>query len=140
MKNRWINVVLAAIIGELALILLTTFAQEVLFNGISYSSSSLFDLTFGGIATVMAAVLAGMIMRVVCKRGSLIPFMVVSLIVVIEMTYLITAGLTGDPLWFDILAGASLILGLAVGYFGLKKLLLAQVNHATNNPSRSEHI
>ena len=50
MKNL-MTILLAAIVGEIALAVLTTIAQEVLFGGIDYYISSNFDLVFGGMAT-----------------------------------------------------------------------------------------
>ncbi|HMB63167.1 MAG TPA: hypothetical protein VKN36_08855, partial [Eudoraea sp.] len=63
----WVRIILAAVIGEIALVLLTTVAQEVLYNGISYYTSSSSDLIFGGLATLIAAVLAGMVASAIVR-------------------------------------------------------------------------
>jgi len=117
MKTKQILLIIAAIIvGEIALIILTTIAQEVLFNGISYSSSSRSTLIFGGAATALAAVGAGFLARLVKKTYSIIVPIGMSVFIITEMTFLITSDRTGDPVWFDIIAGSSLIIGVWLGY------------------------
>ena len=74
MKKSLILIILATVVGEIALILLTTFAQEVLFDGISYLYSSNFDIYVGGFMTFLAAVVAGMIAALIVKGQSVIKF------------------------------------------------------------------
>ena len=114
--KKWTLVILAIIGGEISLVLLTTIAQEVLFDGIRYRSSPLFDLVVGGTATFLAAVLAGFIARLIAGAHHLVVPLVISLIVTLETGYLISRQISGDPLWFDVLAGASLIIGIWLGF------------------------
>ena len=65
--KKIIRIVLAIIGGEIALILFATVAQEVFFHGLRYHSSSTFDILFGGLATFTAAVLAGVVARMIIK-------------------------------------------------------------------------
>lgn len=137
MKSPILKILLAIVIGELSLIIFTTVAQEVLFDGISYTDSSRFDLVFGGLATFLSAILAGIVIVLISGRGTLIPPFVISLIIVIETSWLINAQLSGDPVWFDILAGASLIVGVWIGFFcGYKvKTTLRFLNNPTKPQS-----
>lgn len=114
-------IVLAAVIGEVALVLLTTLAQEALFDGISYSTSSNFDIIFGGLATFIAAVLSGIVTSIIARRYSYWPHIIISLVITAETTFLIAKGKTGDPIWADALAGLSLILGVWLGRFLVMK-------------------
>jgi len=125
-----IRIILAILGGEIALILLTTIAQEVLFSGIRYNSSSNFELVFGGLATFAAAVLAGFIAHLIKAKNKIIP-LVISLIIITETTYLISINLSKDPVWFDAIAGASLIIGVWMGFFF--KELLKNKGWSTNN-------
>ncbi|NND32001.1 MAG: hypothetical protein HKN76_05370 [Saprospiraceae bacterium] len=107
--------VLAILVGEIALVFFTTIAQEVLYNGISYRTSSTFELIGGGAATFIASVLAGFVASLVLSGKKLIP-LVISILIAAETTALVVLNKTSDPLWFDFLAGGTLILGVWLGY------------------------
>jgi hypothetical protein len=98
------------------LIVLTAIAQEVVFDGISFATSGKSTLVLGGMLTFVAAILAGMIARIAGRLYNKNIAIVISILISIEMTYLISAGITGDPIWFDVLAGMSLIVGIWLGY------------------------
>ncbi|MEW2922767.1 hypothetical protein AB1A65_14940 [Muricauda sp. ANG21] len=115
-SKKIFRIVLAIIGGEIALIIFATIAQEVLFNGISYTTSSFSEIVFGGLATFIAAILAGAVARLIIHgKINLVP-LGISVLITLEMTYLIVTGKTGDPIWFDILAGGSLIAGVWLGF------------------------
>jgi hypothetical protein len=118
------QIILAAVPGEFALIILTTVAQEVLFNGIDSNTSPKFDLVLGGMATFIAAVLAGLLASIIVKGNSLTPHWIISVLILIEMTYLITTGVLTGPLWFEILSGFSLIVGVMAGQVAYKSFRL----------------
>lgn len=111
-----LRIILAVLAGEMALILFATVAQEVLFNGIRYNTSTVSEIILGGLATFVAANLAGITSRL-CTKGyhKAVP-VAISLIITAEMTYLITTNKTGDPLWFDMMGGMALIVGIWTGY------------------------
>jgi hypothetical protein len=118
------GIVLATLVGEVLLILLTTVAQEIMFDGINYYESSLSDIFFGGLATFLAAVLSGMAASVVVGGRTVIPHALISVIVIIETTSLILTGVVSGPAWFDILGGLSLILGVWAGHYAAHTFLL----------------
>lgn len=103
--------------GEVTLVLLTTVAQEVLFDGITFRASSISDLLWGGTATNLAAVISGCVASLVAKEKYIIVPIVVSLFIVADTSYIILKNITGDPVWFDILAGTGLVFGVWLGYF-----------------------
>ena len=121
MKKSIILIILATVVGEIALILLTTFAQEVLFDGISYLYSSNFDIYVGGFITFLAAVVAGMVAALIVKGRSYIPHLVITVLICAETTYLIMSGKTTDPIWADALAGLSLVVGIWLGHGIVRK-------------------
>jgi len=114
-------IILAALTGELALALFTTVAQEVLFGGIDFYTSSPFDILFGGFATFMAAILAGSVASMIIKNNNYWPHVLISLLVVAEMGYLISTGRTSGPFWFSIASGLSLIVGVWFGYYLMRR-------------------
>lgn len=117
----WLRMIGAIIAGEIALILLTTFAQEVLFNGINYNTSTWAAIIFGGLATFLAAVGAGWIARQVAKADRKIVPIVISLIICTEMVYLITQKIVTGPLWFEVSAALSLVVGIWIGFYAYWK-------------------
>lgn len=122
------RIVLATLVGEIALILLTTFAQEVLFDGIRYSTSSNFDIYVGGFATFLAAIFAGVIVSIINKGKNYIPQIIISTLIFLETTFLISTSRTGDPIWADALAGLSLILGIWLGRFIVRRFFIKPSN------------
>ena len=122
-KSSYKYIILAVILGEIALILLTTIAQEVLYDGISFATSSNIDMIFGGLATFVAAVIAGIIAAAITRGSTRIPPTIISILIFAEMTYLMLSGKLNNPIWFDILSGLSLILGIWLGYYIVKKFL-----------------
>jgi hypothetical protein len=113
--SKILRITLSIIIGEVALVLATTLAQEVLFDGIGLSSPPS-ELLFGGVATFVAAIIAGIAARFSLNQQSFIIPISMSILIATEMTYLILANRTNDPVWFDILAGSSLIIGVWIGF------------------------
>ncbi len=107
----------AIIIGEIALAVGTTVAQEVLFNGIRFNTSSWFTIMVGGLATFLAATGAGWVARWVAGVGHKAVPIVLSLLIITETTYLISQQVSGDPIWFDVLAGLSLVVGVCLGFY-----------------------
>ncbi len=71
-------ILLATVLGEVALILLTTVAQEVMFDGIDYYTSALGDIFFGGLATFIAAVFSGMLASLIVRGSSVVPHGLIS--------------------------------------------------------------
>ena len=59
--KRFFIILIAAIAGEIALVLFTTLAQEVIVDGVQWGVSSTGDLILGGVATLIAGILAGMV-------------------------------------------------------------------------------
>ncbi len=117
MNNRkLLRIVLAVLVGEIALILFATVAQEVLFNGIRYNTSAVSEIILGGLATFVAAILAGITARLCTKGYHKVVPLAISILITAEMTYLISTNKTGDPAWFDMMGGLALIVGIWTGY------------------------
>lgn len=101
--------------------LITLWQSGVFHETISYHGSSRSVLYIGGLGTVLSAVIAGWVAGRAFNFTSDLPHIIMSVLVVIESTYLTLADKTGDPLWFDILAALSLIIGIFFGFWvGLK--------------------
>ena len=117
MKKNIFFITLAIIAGFASLTLFTAIAQGVIFDGISFTNSPLPTLLIGGGLSVLGAVLAGCIARLVYSPYKIIVPVIISLFIVADTTNLIVNDVTVDPAWFDLAAGGSLIFGVWVGYY-----------------------
>ena len=125
LDHTWkiVTIILSAVLGEIALIALTTVAQEVMFDGIDYYRSAPADLLFGGLATLIASALAGFIASVVVRGNSVIPHIIISILILLETLLLIGSGVLDGPLWFDLLSGLALIPGVWAGHLAARSFL-----------------
>lgn len=112
-----LKMLLAICLGEAILVLGTTLIQEILLGGISYYTSSGPALFSAGIGSFFVACLAGFVAFGVMKRKTEVPIAVLSMLVIIETFWLINSGHTSGPIWFDLMASISLIIGFWVGRF-----------------------
>ncbi len=111
----------AALAGQATLYAVLILVQEVIFGGISYYGSSLFDLVVGGFGSFLAAVASGVVAYLVVKGSTIIPHIIITLLLITESTWLIFYRGTEDPLWFDFVASGSLFVGLWLGVWLMKR-------------------
>lgn len=105
----------AIVLGEALLVILITLVQENLFGGVSWTETPLLPLGLAGLGTFVSAVVAGYMAQWVFKKRGFIPHIILTVLIVLETTYLLMNDKTTDPLWFDLLAAASLIAGVWLG-------------------------
>ncbi|MDH3246848.1 MAG: hypothetical protein OEM26_19660 [Saprospiraceae bacterium] len=131
-KAMWI--LGSIVVGELALAVLTTIAQEVIFDGIGYNESPFWELLVGGILTVLAAIGAGWIARKIIRKRRLIIPLGIAVLILIESYYLVFIRGSDQPLWFEMLAVLSLIFGIWFGFY------LPDLNHAISIKEQKERL
>lgn len=107
--------ILAVVIGYLAMVVLITLAQETLLGGVSFQRSSLTTLAVGGALTFCAAVVGGLVAGWIAGRKPLWHGAVMCVMVAVETTALLIRGVFEGPLWFDLMASASLMVGILAG-------------------------
>ena len=64
---------------------------------------------------VLAAVVGGYVAGLIAGRSPMLHGLVMSCMVAVETTWLISSGRTTDPLWFDVMAAGSLVVGILLG-------------------------
>jgi hypothetical protein len=106
---------LSVICGYVALVLLATVVQQFWLGGVSYRSSGNTTLVLAGIFTTLSAVIAGLVTAAIARRRLLVHALPICLAIAVETTVLYRTGRVDGPLWFEALAGASLILGVLLG-------------------------
>ena len=92
-----------------------TLVQDVWFGGVSYDTSSFSVLFVAGVFTFLSAASGGVLATLVAGKARRIAAVVMSGLVVAETTVLISTGDVAGPLWFDLLASGSLIVGILLG-------------------------
>ncbi len=106
---------LAVVVGYAVMVVLITLVQEVLFGGVSFYRSSLSELAVAGLLTTLSAVAGGFVAAALAGRAPLGHGLAMSVLVAIEMTALLSTGKLEGPLWFDLAAAASLVVGILAG-------------------------
>lgn len=107
----------AVVAGEATMVVLITLVQENLFGGVSFTKSSTSILLMAGALTFLAAAMGGFVAGWIAKGFPMLPAVILAAEVPVETTYLIVSGKTIDPVWFDIMAAGSLVVGILLGAY-----------------------
>ena len=118
----YLRFLLAAVAGYAVMVLLITLVQEVIFGGVGYYESSLLVLLVAGGGTVLSGTVGGTLATWIAPNHSPISARIMGLLVVVETTYLMSAGILDGPVWFDVMASGTLILGILAGPYVLAQL------------------
>lgn len=109
------------------------FAQEVLFPDIEYGAP-LVPLLVMGVGTAAFAGVGGGVTALIAPSRPLLHLAPMSILIMVETTALYLLGRVHGPLWFEILAGGSLVAGVVVGAW-IVKLLMTRLSLASaTNP------
>lgn len=112
---RFFRPVIGVIIGYAAMVVLITLVQESWFHGVDFYESSNVELAVAGLFTCLSAAVGGAVGTAVAGATTRFVAWILSAAVGAETTTLIlTGGVTG-PLWFDVMAGGSLVVGIFAG-------------------------
>ncbi len=103
------------ILAYLIIVVFSVIFQDALFGGLKYPESPWHHLLIGGTGTVVGAILGGYVMSLVTKGQYQIPAILINIWILVEAVYLSTSGVSTSPLWFDLLAASSLVVGIWFG-------------------------
>ena len=113
-----VRVIGSLLVGYLVIVIGAILGQDLLFGGVSsYDESSASTLWIAGGLTTLGAVVGGAAMAWISKFH---PWVSVSLLgawLAFERISLARQGILDNPLWFDAVAGGSVIAGVALGAF-----------------------
>ncbi len=113
---------LAVVAGYATMVLLISLVQEGIFGGVTYQETPFPQLLIAGLLTTASAVAGGAVAAGVFGKPYYPPSLAIGGLVVLETTYMILAGQLPGPVWFDMLAGGSLLTGILVGTFAIQRL------------------
>ena len=112
---RLLRIVFGVIVGYAAMAVLITLVQETWLGGVGYYESSLVELGVAGFFTFLSAAVGAAVGTAIAGVRTRAVAATMSVLVVIETTVLTVSGSLSDPLWFDMVASASLIVGILLG-------------------------
>ncbi|HEX5708147.1 MAG TPA: hypothetical protein VFX96_12670 [Pyrinomonadaceae bacterium] len=112
---RALRSVAAVMVGYVTMVVLITLVQETLFGGVSLQKSSPGVLVAAGAGTFLAAVVGGAVAGLIAPARPQLHALAMCVMVVIETSYLVATGRVGGPLWFDLMAAGSLVVGIILG-------------------------
>lgn len=104
----------AVLLGYAVLVVGALIFQDALFGGLTYQSP-LFDLVIGGGLIVVSAVAGGYVLALTAPKHPMLHAVPLVIWLCFETTVLYLSG--DSPLWFDIVAGGSNVVGVLVGAF-----------------------
>ena len=113
-----VRVIGSLLVGYAVIVVGAILGQDLLFGGVSsYDESPASTLWIAGGLTTLGAVAGGAAMAWISKFH---PWVSVSLLgawLTFERMYLARQGILDNPLWYDAVAGGSVIAGVALGSF-----------------------
>ncbi len=104
----------AVLLGYAVLVIGALIFQDALFGGLTYQSPP-FDLVIGGGLTVASAVAGGYVLALTAPKHPMLHAVPLVVWLCFETTMLYLSG--DSPLWFDIVAGGSNVLGVLIGAY-----------------------
>jgi len=113
LKN-WLIIILATISGYGTMGFLITVVQEWIFGGVSYNKSSLAVLGIAGFGTFLSAIVGGWLAFFINSYNTKLSNILMCGIVIVETTWILNTFKAESPLWFDVLAALSLIIGILI--------------------------
>jgi len=108
---------LSVVVGYFTMFFLILASQEGLFGTVSFYNTPLPQLTVSGLLTSASAVVGGIVAASIFGKPHFPPVIAIGMLVVAESTFMISAGRLEGPVWFDIMAAGSLLVGLALGFY-----------------------
>ncbi len=111
---KWFRIVLAMIFGYAVIVLLTTLTFK-LTGPVRYQETSMVTLLFAGIGVCLSGVCGGCIAAWIGQRAPFLHAMVVLIPLTADTIYVVTSGISRDPVWFDLLNSFGLMVATLCG-------------------------
>jgi hypothetical protein len=112
--KKGLVILLATLVGYITMGLLITVVQEWIFGGVSFNKSSFTVLTIAGTGTFLSAIIGGWLAFAFNSYTTKTSNIIMSVIVIVETTWILVTFKATSPLWFDVLAALSLIIGILI--------------------------
>jgi branched-subunit amino acid transport protein len=103
------------LLGYVVIALLTTLFFEAVMGGIGFTKSSGPELLLAGFFAVVAGLAGGVFARWIGGSPWLVCAGFALLFLTIDTVYVLTSGISSDPLWFDLAASLTLMAATVAG-------------------------
>ena len=128
-----LRTVAGVVCGYALMVVLITLVQEAWFGGVGWDKTPFGILAIAGFFTCIAAAIGAAIATAIARPAGRVAATIMSCLVVIETTVLVVTGKVAGPLWFDLVAAASLIVAILLG----AELVLRLTRSASGKSARS---
>lgn len=117
MKNllSFLQYILSVIAGYIVMVLGLFLAQDLTLGRPEVGITPFYIIFFVGIGSVLAAVAGGWVAGLIKRQKQLWPQQIMCVLLIIESTYLMMNDILTNPIWFEMLASASLLFGVLMG-------------------------
>ncbi|HKY06479.1 MAG TPA: hypothetical protein VJQ56_16395, partial [Blastocatellia bacterium] len=99
----------AAVAGYMVIVAGTTLAFEVWLGGVGYHESPPYELLLASGAAVLSGLSGGFVAAWVANRQPLFHAIGVLAFLIADTTYVLTSGISKEPLWFSLLSSLTLM-------------------------------
>ena len=116
-------VLIAVIAGYFVMVIGLYISQDAFFGGIVIGETPLWQVAIAGIGAFVSAFAGGWVAARLSPFTNWAPQIIMGLETIVESIYLFQSGKFPNPLWFDIGAEITLLVGIfAGGYYYLNKM------------------
>ena len=114
-------IALAVVAGYAVMILGLLLTQDLSLGRVEFGITPMWKIPLVGIGALASAALGGWVAFLISKSKKLIPQIIMAGLTVVETTALLMEGALTNPLWFELLAELTLIVGIiGAGYLASK--------------------
>lgn len=107
----------AAFAGYLTIVLGTTLTLEVLLGGFTYVGSTPATLAAAALGSTLSGLLGGYLAAWIGGRRPVSHALGVLVFLTLDTHFVVTSGISNDPLWFNLAAGGGLMAAAVLGGF-----------------------
>ncbi len=122
----------AVVVGYMVIVAGTTLAFEVWLGGVGYHESPPRELLLASVAAVLSGLSGGFVAAWLSNRKPFLHAVGVLAFLIADTTYVITSGISKEPLWFSLLSSLTLMVSTVLG-----GLIQRQLRQRRNTLSRA---
>ena len=111
----------AVVAGYAVIVIGTILVLSILLENVTYAEASLWQHAVGAIGTILSGLLGGYVAARLSGRQPVGHALGVVLILVVEMTWILTTGVGSNPAWFDAAGGLTLMVMAVLGALAYAK-------------------
>ena len=99
---KWLQSALAVILGYALIVLLTTITFK-LTGPVEYGQTSLITFLLSGIGVFISGICGGYLAAWIGQRSPFLHATAVLIPLTLDTTFVVTSGISRDPIWFDLM-------------------------------------